>query len=189
MRAFCKPCWKIRRNNRPLRQQGPVTDENRPAEYPLPVGFFGSVPLSFGGKGGGGPLVLALRNAVETHSDARTRRHCLDVSVGSAIIFWCFFGKRKKFRAFCGNVGPNLVYYDYMEWSRQLGSGQKPGPLPGGDMPPPAVCPEGGRRVQTHPRGPAGPAPPVGGPDSGGPSGPVFGHPAAQAGQRPLGPV
>jgi len=39
MRAFCKPCWKIRRNNRPLRQQGPVTDENRPAEYPLPVGF------------------------------------------------------------------------------------------------------------------------------------------------------
>lgn len=22
MRAFCKPCWKIRRNNRPLRQQG-----------------------------------------------------------------------------------------------------------------------------------------------------------------------
>ena len=39
MRAFCKPCWKIRRNNWSLRQQGPVTDENRPAEYPLPVGF------------------------------------------------------------------------------------------------------------------------------------------------------
>ena len=56
----------------------------------------------------------------------------MDVSVGSAIIFWCFFGKRKKFRAFCGNVGPNLVYYDYMEWSRQLGSGQNPGRCPAG---------------------------------------------------------
>lgn len=120
MRAFCKPCWKIRRNNRPLRQQGPVTDGKPTSGVSSAGRFFGSVPLSFGGKGGGGggPLVLALRNAVETHSDARTRRHCLDVSVGSAIIFWCFFGKRKKFRAFCGNVGPNLVYYDYMEWSR-----------------------------------------------------------------------
>ena len=51
MRAFCKPCWKIRRNNRPLRQQGPVTDENRPAEYPLPVFWFCSVVIRGKGRG------------------------------------------------------------------------------------------------------------------------------------------
>ncbi len=51
-----------------------------------------------------------------------------------------------------------------------FGSGQKPGPLPGGDMPSAGGGPEGGRRVQTHPRGPAGPAPLWEGSDSGGPS-------------------
>lgn len=72
--------------------------------------FFGSVPLSFGGKGGGGggPLVLALRNAVETHSRRPNPAALLGCFRRIGHYFLVFFREKKEIPGFLWQCWPQF---------------------------------------------------------------------------------